>query len=389
MSDQIQRPVFYEGQILGALDLEATVEYSRGQEARHERYLHTWGIATGLKLTKKPKQLELSTGTVDYVEVLLSPGMAIDGRGREIVVAQEQRLSESDFDQLNVAINDKEALYPVLLMGRDVTAAPSAFNLGDCAQPEPVRKVEAYEITFSGPGVNLELNEQSVPGVSEGAGSSSAADGWMVLVGFVKWNKDIEKFTDIATTAPGLSLRYAGVLADEVAARGGRLMLRTQPDKVSGMPALVIEESNGGELKFGLFNAAGVVTPVLTVSSKGDVKATGTISGAVSPGSVFIQSGIATDGVVLPLPTGVPEDQVGPGKAIAHIQVTPRLIGLTPPTATIAVPFSLECSVDADRRVRCLVDWRTFATPATANVVPGICDYIIMVAVPATEGGTT
>src|ERR1043165_8582380 len=136
MSDQIQRPVFYEGQILGALDLEATVEYSRGQEARHERFLHTWGIADGLVLSRKPKQLELSTGTVDYVEVLLSPGMAIDGRGREIVVAEEQRLSESDFDQLNVAINDKEALYPVLLIGRDAIESPSALNLGDCAKPQ-------------------------------------------------------------------------------------------------------------------------------------------------------------------------------------------------------------------------------------------------------------
>ncbi len=387
MSDQIQRPVFYEGQILGALDLEATVEYGRGQEARHERYLHTWGIAEGLNLSKKPKQLELSSGTVDYVEVLLSPGLAIDGRGRQIVVAEEKRLSEEDFVQLNVAVNNKTELYPVLLVGLDTTPQASAVNMGDCATAQPNRKTEDYSITFRGPGENLDLNTQTVPGVAEGPGLTNAADAWTVLVGFVKWDNDNKKFIDIATTAPGVGRRYAGVLADEVAARGGSLMLRTQPKSVSGKPALVIDETKGGELRFGLLNAAGVVTPVLTVSSNGDVKAEGTISGAVSPGSVLIQSGMATDGVVLPLPTGIAPDQIGPGKATAHIQVTPRLVGLTSPTGIPSSVIPIECSVDADRRVRCLLQWTEITGTNRVLVLSGSCDYTIMVAVPATAGG--
>ena len=76
MSDQIARPVFYEGQILGAVDLQAAVEYSRGQEARHERYLHTWGIASGLELSPKAKQVEVNNNTIDYQEIWLSPGLA-------------------------------------------------------------------------------------------------------------------------------------------------------------------------------------------------------------------------------------------------------------------------------------------------------------------------
>jgi hypothetical protein len=134
MSDAIERPVFFEGQILGALDLDATVGYSRDQVARHERYLHTWGIAEGLKLSPKPKQLEISGATYDYQEIWLSAGLAIDGRGREIVVPEDFRLSESDFDQLNVAINDPTALYPVLLRGIDTTSAASAFSFGTVAQ---------------------------------------------------------------------------------------------------------------------------------------------------------------------------------------------------------------------------------------------------------------
>lgn len=385
MSDQIQRPVFYEGQILGALDLEATVEYARGQEARHERYLHTWGIASGLQLTAKPKQLESGE---DYAEITVSPGLAIDGRGREIIVGEAKRLSEDEFDQLNVAINDTTALYPVLLVGNDTVAPAAPFSVGDCAAAEPNRKIENYEITFRGPGESLDLGSQTVPDISSGPGIGDASESWLVLLGFVRWNKVIKKFTGVELTSDGVGRRYAGVLADEVAARGGSLLLRTQPKNESGKPALLLDETDGGELKFGLLNAAGVVTPVLTVNAKGDVKAEGTISGALSSGSVYVQSGVATDGVILPLPPGVAPDQVGPGKATVHIQVTPRLAGLTAPTGNASVVSALECRVDNDRRLRCLVSWIELAAPNLVTDLPGSCDYTIMVAVPAATGGT-
>jgi len=387
MSEQIVRPVFFEGQILGATDLQATVEYSRGQEARHERYLHTWGIAWGLELSPKKKQIEVSGNTIDYQEIWLSPGLAIDGLGREIVVPEAYRLPENDFDQLNVAITDATALYPVLLVGRDKKAQPSAFSMGDCMVSESARQVEDYLITFRGPGEDLDLGSQQVPEISAGP-DAGGTDGWMVLLGFVRWDNSIKKFTGFELTSLGVGRRYAGVLADEVAARGGKLLLRTQPQNESGKPAVLLDETDGGELKFGLLNAAGVVTPVLTVNAKGDVKAAGTIAGAFSSGSVYVQSGVATDGVVLPLPPGVTPDQVGPGKATIHIQLTPRLTGLTQPTAFPSIATSLECQVDSDRRLRCLVQWIELLAPNTTTIVPGSCDYSVMVAVPATAGGT-
>ena len=45
-----QRPVFFEGQYLGADDLTALMEYLREQDARHTLGLHTWGVAIGLQL---------------------------------------------------------------------------------------------------------------------------------------------------------------------------------------------------------------------------------------------------------------------------------------------------------------------------------------------------
>src|SRR5215813_11634426 len=113
MSNRIERPIFFENQILGAADLTATVEYDRGQQARHNRYVHLWGIAGGLELAGKDK--ETSTGE-KYQEITLSPGMAIDGTGREIVVPEAEQLSEDLFDQRNVAIADPDARYPVFLI---------------------------------------------------------------------------------------------------------------------------------------------------------------------------------------------------------------------------------------------------------------------------------
>ena len=332
MSDPVARPVFFEGQILGALDLQDTVEYSRGRDARHSRYLHTWGIATGLELSEKGKQLEISGTTFDYKEISVSAGMAIDGRGREIIVPESRRLSESDFDQLNVAVQDKEALYPVLLIGRDRSAASSSFSMGDCANPEPTRQVEDFEITFRGPGEDLDLLDQTPPDISDGPGNGTG-NAWLVLLGYVKWDNNIKKFTGFDVVSNGIGRRYAGVLADEVVARGGSLMLRTRTKSESGKPALLLDETDGGELKFGLLNAAGVVTPVLTVKSNGDIITPGTVQSKSSSGTVYVQSGIATDGVVLPLPTGVKAEDVAPGKGTLHIQVSMRVDGLAPPNA--------------------------------------------------------
>jgi len=97
----------------------------RSQQARHERFLHLWGIASGLDVTGKEKQTAAGT---KYQEITLSPGVAIDGTGREIVVPEAERLSDDLFDQLNVAIADKDAWYPVFLIGRD-EPAPGAFNV--------------------------------------------------------------------------------------------------------------------------------------------------------------------------------------------------------------------------------------------------------------------
>ena len=389
MSNRIERPTFSEGQILGANDLTATVDYARGQQSRHNRYLHTWGIANGLQLSGKDKTH--SAGNAPYQEITLSAGLAIDGRGRELIVPEPVRLSEDDFNDLNIAIAVSDPAdsprYPVFLIGRDTSAPPPPFSTGDCASGEPTRIIEQCVVTFGRPGDAIDLDKQSAPPVSEGPGDSTGDGTWQVLLGFVQWNGDISKFTSVSEESDGLRPRYAGALADEVAARSGELLLRTRATSEAKQPTLVIDETEGGELKFGSFNSLGKVIPVFTVNSKGDITADGTLSVKFASGSVQVQSGVIMDGLLLPLPPGIDAEMVESGKIVLHVQVTPH-IGVSPLGAgAFGVP--LECAVDDDRRVRCQIQWIKLdpGPPALVTEIrAGMCSYIVIASVPAATG---
>jgi hypothetical protein len=210
-----------------------------------------------------------------------------------------------------------------------------------------------------------------------------------MLLGFVQWNAAIKHFTAARDTSEGIGRRYAGVQADVVATRGGQLTLRTRSGNEAGKPALILDETDNGLLQFGMLTALGVVTPVFSVTAKGDVKAEGTISGAVAPGSVQLQSGIATDGVVLPLPPGITEEQVASSQVTLHISLAPRFPGAAQPDNNsdwVAVP--LECKLeDTSRRVLCRFRWFRLNALLPFHDLPGACNYVVMASVPAAGGG--
>jgi hypothetical protein len=389
MADPNSRPVFYEGQILAAADLQAGVDHAAGQQARHERYLHLWGIAVGLALNKVARTTA-APASVPYVEVTVKAGVAIDGHGREIVVPNDTPLSEADFFQSNVFIGFTSvvppALFPVFLIGRDEAGPASSAGRAGCSAGQTNRTVENFMFQFGRPGDAASLDTQTAAAIADGPGSSS----WKVLLGFVQWNGTIGKFTDAGLTDQGISPRYAGVQADEVSARGGELILRSAPRGQTGVPAVALNPPDPvgkgtGELQFGAQDAAGTVQPVFRVTAKGDVIALGNIQGAAAPGSVQVQSGTVTDGIILPLPPGVTEEMVAPGKGTLHVLLTPRMGG-TPPSAK-SLSTSLKCSLDDNRRVQCLVRWADLSvvTPTLIDV-PGLCDYLLLVSVPASGG---
>jgi hypothetical protein len=364
-----ERPAFFEGQILAAADLTSAIDYGRGQAARHERYLHDWGIAEGLEFTKTPD----TSGK--YVDVMLGSGVAIDGTGREIVVPAPVLLSTADFFNANGASPQAGANYPVLLHGIDTVPPAAPLATGACGPgSQPTRTQEGFGLTFGALGADLSLDQQQVPDVSAGPGPA-AGNPWEVLVGFVQWDASAQKFTD-ATDAPR---RYAGVMADRVSARSGTLALRSQPTATPGQPVLVVG-GNPPALTFGLYQGGSNVDPRLTVSAQGDVTATGTIKGALSPlaqGEIHVQSGIATNGVVIPLPVGITEDQVSNGGVILHLHLTPH----TPQSVSGTWYVPVECSVDASRRLTCqVIVGNTLSFTGTVQQ-SGAADYLMVATV--------
>src|SRR4029077_13459655 len=151
------RPTFYEGEILPAADLIAAEDYSRNQMARHDRYLHSWGIASGLKFQSNKAATAVGTA---YVTVTLTAGVAIDGTGREIVVPSDVQLNPNDFQSDGTPLPDptfatdpKLAIwYPVFLTGLDQVAPASAGLTGACGGSQATRIQETYSIVYGAPG---------------------------------------------------------------------------------------------------------------------------------------------------------------------------------------------------------------------------------------------
>jgi len=381
VSTAIERPLFFENQILGAADLTATVEHSRGLQARHERYLHLWGIAYGLELSGEDDEEDGEK----FKRITLSAGVAIDGNGREIVVPQSEPLSENKFSQLQLTAGLKleEVWFPVFLVGRDQAAQQQPMSTGACESSAVVRKVEGYEVTFDRPGKARKLGEQPAGGVSDGPGN----DGWKILLGFVQSNTAGDKFTAFKYEVDGIGRKYAGVQADEIAARSGSLQLRTRTAPQTKKPAVVVDETGDGRLQFGSLDATGKLVPVFTVDAQGNVTAEGKIKGALTTGTVQVESGIATHGMILPLPPGITEKQVSDGEAIVQTQVSLWTTGETIPPGSFSTDewsaFPLEVSVDSERRVRCQLRWVQLR-PAIIGVIedhPAVCNYLVLASV--------
>lgn len=380
MSTSIERPSFYEGQILAGADLNATVDHARGQAARHERYLHLWGIAHGLQLQGSDQK---TAQGVPYKDITVGQGMAVDASGRELVLSADARLPEEVFDQLNVSVGQlpgAEVWYPVYLKGRDAVPVTPALAVGSCGSTEPNRWLETVDFDFKRPGD--EAQEAPEDSAVDAGPDSGDAEPRRVLLGFVRWDTTIAKFTDLKDSHAGIGRRYAGVRADTVAARGGQLSLRTQSAVTKGKPGLTLSEDGDGLLAYGPLTAAGTIVPVFSVNAKGDLIIAGKFEGAVTPGSVQVQSGVAMDGLVLPLPPGITQEMLDKGQAIAHVQATMRVPPSPPPDGSagwFACP--LECSVDTARRVRCTARWMRLAGALVD--LPAECDYVVMVSVAA------
>lgn len=358
----LERAVFFDGQYITADDLTVIIDHDQQHAARHSRLLHDWGITDGLTLTKK------TSGSSSYIEV--QPGMAFDGTGREVIVPSVARLTESAFSLVNGASTQPGASYPVFLRGKDGPVAQPAAAPAACgANGQPTRVDETFEIIFG--HIGDAAIDQPAPDVTAGPGPDGPLL-WNILLGFVKW--DGQHFTGTSDAADGVGRRYAGVRADSVAAGGGTLELRPDRTRQAGKIGLTL----GGTpplMKFGVFKSDGSLDSQLTIDASGNVAANGTVTGALAPGQVRVQSGIASDGMVLQLPPGITQADVSNGTVTVATYLVPHTPAHSP--GNPIGPIVAECAVDSGLRITCQLQWFTGA--GAAQTVPGSADYLLIV----------
>lgn len=254
--DQNQRPTFYEGQYLGADDLEAGIAYERFQLARHELGAHVWGIGIGLDLRER----KLPGGDI---EASIVPGIAWDGYGRVIVVAAPAKIPVDKFANFQSDTPPEGLLVKVWLRyDEGATRSPAPGFEACVAGSQTARAIETYAIEVGEPpqgahgpvtvaGFSIDarnarsqflagaprLHDESVP--YQVFPESGSKPQWWIPVGYVRWLRQagqpgmlIPRDDSGSTGQPPDSdvirafRQYVGVVAEQVLAADGALRLR-------------------------------------------------------------------------------------------------------------------------------------------------------------------
>jgi hypothetical protein len=386
MAEQPQRPRFRDGQPLAAADLELVVSEGRDGDARHDRALHTPGIALGLELATQDLPMSSGTQTIKTKQITVTAGVAVDGNGVRMVLGADTPLAPTQFEddvggrgELDPAppVPGATYPYPVLLTADDHDGPSPAFTAQGCgAATGPTRVVEDVRIRIGRRGEHTTLAAQRTLGPGD---SLADAPLFRLLLGFVRYHPGLQRFVSVEQELDQVRPRRAGVRAAEVVSAGDRLLLRVGEPPAPGQPALLLD-STGGQLSFGPSNLDGGVDPVLTATTAGAVTVNGTLKIDRLAGTLQVQSGVATDGMPLPLPPGVTAADVQARKWALHIQVTPRFPAPSPPTPDVAYLVT-RCDVDAARVAHCELRSLTSGSANLSPVVPAACNYLVAAAV--------
>jgi len=268
MATQDQRPRFYEGQYLGADDINAVVEYDHEMIARHELGLHGWGIAVGLTLLEQP-----TPGAPKRQNVFLAPGLAEDGFGRKIVVLTPAQLPDTLFAKIPFAadVDDPSKnngtppgrFVKVWLAYDEQTGQPPGAGFVNCdAGNEYTRVQETYRfligdqtdthrISVAGRTVNAvdalkisinptapSLPDESVP--QQTFPSDNLTARWLIPIGFVRWvvnssgggyfvDRNIDP-NDRGDDRIRKVRHYIGTVTEAINGSDGALVLRNRTD---------------------------------------------------------------------------------------------------------------------------------------------------------------
>lgn len=238
----ITRLNYYNRQFLGANDFMEEQQYHRDMRRRHNIGPHTWGIVAGLDL----RQTDVA-GSPGQVDVILDPGMAIDGFGREIVVLEPLTFTSELFAALT------GVGFRSVFIGYDEELARTPRpGYEACDGEKFTRREEGYRLVIEAPspthdapvvaGVeatkpeDLSIPYQEFPEDDDGAR-------WLVPLGRVLWDGGLLQFRKATDADVARGRRYVSAVAEAILSPAGRLLLRgrhaTSP-LPAGDPGIVV-----------------------------------------------------------------------------------------------------------------------------------------------------
>ena len=119
---------YFERQFIRLAELRDEQAYHQQLHRRHNLAHHTWGIVTGLDLVTRPDG-----------QIGLTPGLAVDGYGRELLLLDYRVVGRPDFDRFATSRLDLWLEYQLDLA--DDRLAPV-----ECGATDPRRKYRATEL---------------------------------------------------------------------------------------------------------------------------------------------------------------------------------------------------------------------------------------------------
>lgn len=139
---EIERIVFFDGQLLQRRDLAELQRAHRELRWLHNRSLHAWGIGSGF----------LVTGARGDSVVTVEPGYGIDCLGREIILTAERVLTVPS----NPGANGDAIYHLIAQWQSDDQQAVTETRDGSCAAGGAVRLTEEPLLSWQRPGAILE-----------------------------------------------------------------------------------------------------------------------------------------------------------------------------------------------------------------------------------------
>ena len=296
MLPYIDRPIFFENQVLGDQDLDAIVAYARDRDRRHSLGPHTWGIVFGLSLLDQ----EEPDGTI---ACLLTPGIAVDGYGRLIVVERPLRVAEA------LLSNQIDPLVQ-LWIGYEETAVEDTRSVANacCSDTDAFRRMrEGFRLTagrltsvqdrhdeivvgddeiedprtfgtLADPAAPL-LCDASIP--IQSMADRSPVPRWWVPLGHAGWIAgapgSFRMLSDAERIVGRMLRRYAGLVTEDVLAADGMIRLRrretVRPPGASVDDACAADLLNSSDFAV----TDGKAAPVDLISFEGDARALGQV----------------------------------------------------------------------------------------------------------------